>query len=60
MSVMYKDPLPSDMGIMAGWNYLDDNILTVELIPERIWKQELKSLLVSVLHPVLLHAMQSG
>ena len=35
MSVMYKDPLPSDMGIMAGWDYLDDNSPTVELIPER-------------------------
>lgn len=35
MSVMYKDPLPANMGIMAGWNYLDDNSPTVELIPER-------------------------
>ena len=35
MSVMYKECLPPNMGVMAGWNYLDDNSPTVTLVPEQ-------------------------
>ncbi len=33
MSVMYKEELPEEKGIMMGWNYLDDNSARVTLVP---------------------------
>lgn len=35
ISIMYKESLPENMGIIAGWNYLDDNSATITLIPEK-------------------------
>ncbi len=34
MSVMYKDPLPEENGILSGWNWMDDNSPFVTLVPE--------------------------
>lgn len=35
MSVMYHLPLPADMSVMEGWNWLDDNDPRVTLVPEK-------------------------
>lgn len=34
MSVMYHLPIPKDMSLMEGWNWLDDNDPRVTLVPE--------------------------
>ena len=34
MSVMYHLPVPEDMDLMDGWNWLDDNDPRVTLVPE--------------------------
>ena len=34
MSVMYHLPVPKDMDLMDGWNWLDDNDPRVTLVPE--------------------------
>lgn len=34
MSVMYHLPIPKDMSVMEGWNWLDDNDPRVTLVPE--------------------------
>lgn len=45
MSVMYKEPLPQNMGIIAGWNYLDDNSPTVTLVPENFMETGIEDFL---------------
>lgn len=35
MSVMYKEALPANMGVIEGWNWLDDNDPRVTLVPEK-------------------------
>lgn len=35
MSVMYHTPLPKNMSLMDGWNWLDDNDPRVTLVPEK-------------------------
>lgn len=34
LSILCKDPLPEDMDIMMGWNWLDDNSPNIILVPE--------------------------
>ena len=34
LSIMCKDPLPENMGLMMGWNWLDDNSPNILLVPE--------------------------
>lgn len=34
LSVLCKDPLPEERGIMEGWNWLDDNSPNIILVPE--------------------------
>lgn len=35
MSIMCKDPLPENMDVMMGWNYLDENSPFITLVPEK-------------------------
>ena len=33
LSIMYHESLDETLGIMGGWNYLDDNSPTITLVP---------------------------
>ncbi|MEE3487275.1 MAG: hypothetical protein VZT48_04135 [Bulleidia sp.] len=53
MNVMYKEALPEGMGVMDGWNYLDDNSAYIILVPEQTAK-------VSVEDQLYAHGFDKG
>ena len=33
MSVLYEEPVPEENGVLMGWNWLDENSATINLVP---------------------------